>query len=153
MTKPIRLEEFDKEKAWWKNREESEVSWKINLSEVIEKAVQNAKPHYEKEKELKREAYSLKEKLTQLKREDKTNGEIAKLEKKLQETEASARTAKQTADSIYYGAFDLDYKNPNKVEEDLGDPVKMLEKFNKAEQEMKTLQNSILDELSNAFQN
>jgi type I restriction enzyme M protein len=153
MTKPIRLEEFDKEKEWWKNRVESDVAWKINLSEVIEKAEQNAKPHYEKEKELKREAYSLKEKLTQLKREDKSNGEIAKLEKKLQETEANARTAKQTADSIYYGAFDLDYKNPNKVEEDLGDPVKMLEKFNKAEQEMEALQNSILDELSDAFQN
>jgi type I restriction enzyme M protein len=128
MTKPIRLEEFDKEKEWWKNREESEVSWKINLSEVIEKAVQNAKPHYEKEKELKREAYSLKEKLTQLKRKDKFNGEIAKLEKKLQETEANARAAKQTADNIYYGAFDLNYKNPNRVEEDLGNPELMLEK-------------------------
>ena len=49
MTKPIRLEEFDKENARWKNRENlpagkagSEVSWKINLTEVIEKAVQNA---------------------------------------------------------------------------------------------------------------
>ncbi|RCW28923.1 class I SAM-dependent DNA methyltransferase [Marinilabilia salmonicolor] len=153
MTKPIRLEEFDKEKDWWENREESEVSWKINLSEVIEKAVQNAHPHYEKEKELKRAAYSLKEKLTQLKREDKTNGEIEKLEKQLRESESGARIAKQTADSIYYGAFDLDYKNPNKVEEDLGDPIKMLEKFRKAEQEMEALQNSILDELSDAFQN
>jgi type I restriction enzyme M protein len=167
MTKPIRLEEIDKQKAWWKNREESEVSWKINLSEVIEKAVQNAKPHYEKEKELKREAFSLKEKLAQLKQSVKTvktqviaspqspqtNGEIAKLEKKLQETEANARTAKQTADSIYYGAFDLDYKNPNKVEEDLGDPLKMLEKFKKAEQEMEALQNSILNELKKTWNN
>jgi len=152
MTKPIRLEEFEKEKEWWKNREESEVSWKINLSEVIDKVVQNAKPHYEKEKELKREAYSLKEKLTKLKREDKSNGEISKLEKKLQDTEANARTAKQTADSIYFGAFDLDYKNPNKVEEDLGDPVKMLEKFRKAEQEMEVLQNNILEELKKAME-
>ena len=165
MTRPIRLEDFDKEKEWWKNREESELSWKINLSEVIEKAVQNAKPHYEKEKELKREAYSLKDKLTQLKRvktvktqdiaspqSPQTNGKIAKLEKKLQETEANARTAKQTADNIYYGAFDLDYKNSNKVEEDLGDPVKMLEKFRKAEQEMEALQNNILDELKKAME-
>ena len=158
MTKPIRLEEFDKEKEWWKNREDlsadkagSEVFWKINLTEVIEKAVQNAKPHYKKEKELKREAYSLKEKLTKLKREDKSNGEITKIEKKLQETEANARAAKQTADSIYYGAFDLDYKNPNKAEEDLGDPVKMLEKFRNAEKEMEALQNSILKELQKAM--
>ena len=153
MTKPIRLEEFDKEKEWWKNREESEVSWKINLSEVIEKAVQNAKPHYEKEKELKREAYSLKEKLTQLKREDKTNGEIAKLEKKLQETEASARTAKQTADSIYYGAFDLNYKNPNRVEEDLGDPELMLEKQDNVLGKISETINNIKNTLKPAIEN
>ena len=153
MTKPIRLEEFDKEKEWWKNREDlsadkagSEVSWKINLSEVIEKAVQNAKPHYEKEKELKREAYSLKEKLTQLKREDKTNGEIAKLEKKLQETEASARTAKQTADSIYYGAFDLDYKNPNGIAEDEDIELDFLiEKIEKSFKESTSILHNIKD--------
>lgn len=155
MTRPIRLEEFDKEKEWWKNRKESEVSWKINLSAVIEKAVQNAKPHYEKEKELKREAYNRKEKLTQMKSRDAIHRvsaeKITSLQKKLQETEANARTARQTADSIYYGAFDLDYKNPNKVEEDLGDPVKMLEKFKNAEMEMEALQNSILDELQKAI--
>ena len=146
MTKPIRLEEFDKEKEWWKNREESEVSWKINLSEVIEKAEQNAKPHYEKEKELKREAYSLKEKLTQLKREDKTNGEIAKLEKKLQETEANARTAKQTADSIYYGAFDLDYKNPNGIAEDEDIELDFLiEKIEKSFKESTSILHNIKD--------
>ena len=137
MTKPIRFEEFDKEIDWWKKRKESEVSWKINLSEVIGKALQNARPHYEKEKELKHEACSLKEKLTQLKPEDKSNGEIAKHEKKLQETISIAPTAKQTADGIFYCEFDLDYKNPNETEEDLGDPVKMLEKFKKAERKWK----------------
>lgn len=118
MTKPIRVEEFDVEKEWWKNRAESEVSWKINLTEIIEQAVQDAKPLYEKEKELKRKAYSLKEKITQLKREDKTNGDLEELQKELQKTETNARLAKQTADSVYYGAFDLDYKNPNGIAED-----------------------------------
>jgi type I restriction enzyme M protein len=47
----------------------------------------------------------------------------------------------------------LDYKNPNKVEEDLGDPLKMLEKFKKAEQEMEALQNSILNELKKTWNN
>src|SRR5690606_38662076 len=114
----IRLEEFDVEKEWWKTREESEFSWKINLSIIIEKAVQDAKPHYDREKEFKREAYSLKEKITKLKREDKTNGDLDELQKKLQEAETNTRLAKQTADSIYYGAFDLNYKNPNGIAED-----------------------------------
>lgn len=152
MTKPIRLEEFDHEKEWWGNREESEVSWKINFSEIIEKAVQDANPYYEKEKKLKREAYSLRERIIKLKRKDKSNGGLESFQKKLQEIESQARIAKQTADSIYYGAFDLDYKNPNKVEGYIGDPDKLLKKFKKAEQDIELLQDRILGELRDAIQ-
>lgn len=165
MTKPMRLEEFDAEKAWWNHREESETSWKINLSELIEKALEDAKPHYEKEKDLKRESFNLKEKISQEKtllkgvdkkereKNEKQQSKIKKLEVSLQEAEANARTEKQVADSIYYGAFDLDFKNPNKVEEDLGDPIRMLEKLKKTEADMEAMQNSILAELNEAIQN
>jgi type I restriction enzyme M protein len=33
-TKPMRLAEFDGEKAWWANRQESEQSWKVSLAEI-----------------------------------------------------------------------------------------------------------------------
>jgi len=36
-TKPIRIEEFDGIKAWWNNRVESEVSWKVSIDTVIER--------------------------------------------------------------------------------------------------------------------
>jgi type I restriction enzyme M protein len=36
-TKPIRLEEFDSIKAWWNNRKESEVSWKVSIDTIIER--------------------------------------------------------------------------------------------------------------------
>lgn len=36
-TKPIRIEEFDTIKAWWTNRQESEVSWKVPIKTVIER--------------------------------------------------------------------------------------------------------------------
>ena len=36
-TKPIRIEEFDLEKAWWSNREENEYAWKVSLEEIKEK--------------------------------------------------------------------------------------------------------------------
>jgi type I restriction enzyme M protein len=35
-TKPMRLEEFDAEKAWWGNREESEQAWRVPIEQIIE---------------------------------------------------------------------------------------------------------------------
>ena len=165
MTNPIKQEEFEPAKTWWTNRVESEQAWKINLTEIIAKATANAKPHYEREKALKREAYSLKVKIgteksllkeidkSKISKIEKQQEKIKSLETTLQETEANTRSAKQTADSIFYAAFDLDIKNPNRVEEDLGDPIKMLDKLKKVESDMELLQNSILAELNIALQN
>ena len=36
-TKPIRIEEFEDIKNWWKNREESEVSWKVSIATIKER--------------------------------------------------------------------------------------------------------------------
>lgn len=33
-TKPIRIEEFDSEKAWWENREENEYAWRVPAKEI-----------------------------------------------------------------------------------------------------------------------
>ncbi|MGX1447695.1 type I restriction enzyme M protein [Bacillus sp. 153480037-1] len=33
-TRPIRLEEFDREKEWWGKREENEYAWKVTIDEV-----------------------------------------------------------------------------------------------------------------------
>ncbi|QKY68323.1 class I SAM-dependent DNA methyltransferase [Lentibacillus sp. CBA3610] len=36
-TKPIRIEEFDREKAWWNNREENEYAWKVSIDGIKER--------------------------------------------------------------------------------------------------------------------
>jgi len=33
-TKPIRIEEFDAEKKWWKKRKESEVTWRVTIDQI-----------------------------------------------------------------------------------------------------------------------
>lgn len=33
-TKPINIKEFDLEKAWWNNREESQYAWKVSIQEI-----------------------------------------------------------------------------------------------------------------------
>ncbi|MFA5917842.1 MAG: class I SAM-dependent DNA methyltransferase [Candidatus Gracilibacteria bacterium] len=34
-SKPIRIEEFEVEKAWWNNRVESENAWKVNIEDIV----------------------------------------------------------------------------------------------------------------------
>jgi len=34
-TKPMRIEEFDAEKAWWENREETEYAWKVSVETIV----------------------------------------------------------------------------------------------------------------------
>jgi type I restriction enzyme M protein len=36
-TKPIRGEEFEPIKKWWKKRTESEICWKVSLDTIIER--------------------------------------------------------------------------------------------------------------------
>jgi type I restriction enzyme M protein len=36
-TKPIRIEEFEPLKTWWKNREESDVAWKVPVQIIIDR--------------------------------------------------------------------------------------------------------------------
>ncbi|HQI05648.1 MAG TPA: N-6 DNA methylase, partial [bacterium] len=36
-TRPIRAEEFEPIKEWWKKREESEICWKVPISKIIER--------------------------------------------------------------------------------------------------------------------
>lgn len=33
-TKPMRIEEFEPEKAWWENREETELAWKVTAEDI-----------------------------------------------------------------------------------------------------------------------
>ena len=36
-TKPMRIEEFAQEKAWWDNRVENEFAWKVGIDEIRER--------------------------------------------------------------------------------------------------------------------
>lgn len=80
-TKPIRSSEFELEKNWWNNREESENSWKVSASEIIE------------------------------------------------------------------NNYNLDRKNPNKIEEELESPEVYLEKYNQNINEIKAIKEKLKSEL------
>lgn len=54
---------------------------------------------------------------------------------------------KISIDEIKNRNYNLDFKNPNKEEEDLGDPKMLLEKYNEAKAEVSKLQESLIEEL------
>lgn len=52
-TKPIRIEEFNREKAWWDKREENEYAWKVTIDDIKEKDYNlDIKNPYSEEEEL-----------------------------------------------------------------------------------------------------
>ena len=90
-TKPIRIEEFTVEKAWWGDedrtgREETEFSWRVSIDDI------------------------------------KANG------------------------------YNLDIKNPNKVDEDHGDPVELLGKYKKLMAEVAEVRDNLKQELMAALE-
>jgi len=36
-TKPIRIEEFDSIKTWWKDRKETDVAWRVSIDEIVKR--------------------------------------------------------------------------------------------------------------------
>lgn len=60
----------------------------------------------------------------------------------------SENTWKVSVEEIKNRNYNLDIKNPNKVEEDLGDPIALLEKYNKAKDDVEEIQNKLIAELT-----
>ena len=54
---------------------------------------------------------------------------------------------KVSVEDIKARNYNLDFKNPNKEEEDLGDPKMLLEKYNEAKAEVSKLQDTLIEEL------
>jgi len=72
-TKPIRIEEFEAEKAWWgteandfAERIENEYAWKVDFKTRKEEAEAAAKPHWDKAEELNNEASRLENQVRDL---------------------------------------------------------------------------------------
>ncbi|WP_136516223.1 type I restriction-modification system subunit M [Geomonas edaphica] len=85
-TKPIRIDEFAAEKAWWESREESELAWRVSIEDI------------------------------------KANN------------------------------YNLDVKNPNKADQDHGDPVELLAKYKKLLAEAAETREALKNELMAALE-
>lgn len=128
-TRPIEVAHFADAKQWWEKREESEVSWKYNMAEVIKKAKKDAQPHRDKATAALEKSDSLKIKIKVLKAEsEEIKEEDPKRYKNIREkmkvlsaervsADSEAAQEEKRADDIYYSAFNLDVKNPEAEKE------------------------------------
>ncbi len=153
-TNPIDIKEFEPIKQWWNNRTESPLAWKINIEEIINNADQRAEIHRQNAAKATAKANDLKEKIRKLKFDtgkltidkeiEKGKLKLEKLEAELSETENTAKSESQTANLIYYSAFNLDYKNPaSLIEKETEDIFEIISHLQKSQIETDNLINDI----------
>ncbi len=164
-TKPIRIEEFDAEKAWWSNRVENEFAWKVDFASKKSAAIAAAIPHWEaaeradaKAGMLQQQARDLGDRIQELKGKPRSASELKKLEEKRDRVLAEAagqreltRNEKNKGDNLYYPIFNLDDKNPNAPDDDHGDPEELLTAYHKLLAGLAETRNALKHELMSSL--
>ena len=145
-TKPIRIEEFDPERAWWGKEEdgfagrvENEYAWKVDFKSKREEAERLAGPHWQRAKQLNNEAAAVESRMRELrdsikgvqdeKKRKAVEEEIEMLRAQAEGLRLQARNEQATADRLYWPIYNLDLGNPNAPEEENHDPDTLLEKY------------------------
>lgn len=167
-TKPIRLEEFEAEKAWWGNeandfaeREESELAWKIDFKTIKQEAEAKAKPYWDKAEAIKNQASNIDNQIKDLR--DSIKGvkeadvrepidkKIDDLRKESEKLKNQAKDEQAAGDRIYWPIYNLDIKNPNAPEAESHDPDELLIKYKQLLADIEETQNLLKDELATAL--
>ena len=142
-TRPMRVEEFATEQAWWgdeadgfASRVENEQAWKVDFKAIKTAAEQRCQPHWDNETHYKQQANVLEMHVRQLKEDLKAtkdadikaslNEQITQQNSEAKALKAKADSEKKAADAIYWPIFNLDIKNPHKAEQESHDPKVLL---------------------------
>jgi type I restriction enzyme M protein len=145
-TKPIRVEEFAIEKAWWgkeendfAERQESEYAWKIDFKTKRKNAELQAKPYWEKAQDLNKQITMLDNQCLDLRGSLKElnlpklrlpiEEQISDLQDQINQLRLQSRDAETTGNRLYWAIYNLDSKNPNTLAEETLDPDDLLEKY------------------------
>jgi type I restriction enzyme M protein len=150
-TKPIRIEEFEAEKAWWNDRQENAYAWRVDFNKLRDDAKARATPHWQAAEEAEKQAdalaqerkqreaqieelrKSLPDSLLRPKDPAKTHAQIDSQQKRCdklrteeQQLLNTAKTERAAGDAIYWAVYNLDIKNPHAVDADHGEPEELL---------------------------
>ena len=148
-TKPMRFAEFQPEIDWWgdevdgfSSRVENEQAWKVDFSALKIDAESRAKPHQQQAETLKQQAGALNSEIKSLAK-DTPAEQTNTLKQQLDSLNQQAKEQQQAADTVYNAIFNLDCKNPHKVELFSHDPVVLLSQYTKEQQAIEELQQQL----------
>jgi len=148
-TKPMRFAEFQPEIDWWGDeaddfsaRVETEQAWKLDFASLKADAERRAKPHLQQAEQLKQQASALNSEIKSLAK-DTPDEQISALKQQLDTLNQQAKEQQQAGDSIYNAIFNLDAKNPHKVEQFSHDPAVLLEQYATEKQEINDLRQQL----------
>lgn len=167
-TKPIRLEEFQTENAWWGNeandyaeRVENEFAWKIDFKSLKTEAKAKAQPYWTKAEELNNEASDLDKRIKDLRSSirgvkeaearEAVEQEIEPLRRESEKLRQKAKDEQAAGDRHYWPIYDLNKPNPNKPEAESFDPDELLSKYKKLLLDIEETENLLRDELAVAL--
>ena len=167
-TKPIRLEEFAPEQAWWGDeadgfaaRVENEFAWKVDFKVKREQAESAAQPHWVRAQTLGNAASALDNRVRDLRESIKgvsdaaqrkaVDDEIEALRAQAEGVRLQARDAQAAGDRLYWPIFNLDVKNPNAPEEESHDPEVLLGKYKTLLGQIEATENRLKQELAAAL--
>jgi type I restriction enzyme M protein len=168
-TRPMRIEEFAVEEAWWGNeadgfaaRVENEFAWKIDVATRKQEAEDAAKPHWDKAEQLNNEASALDPKIralrssltgvTEQKLRNKIEKEMIELRAQVQSLRQQARTAQTTGDQLYWPIYNLDHKNPHRADAFSHDPDQLLRNYTTLQGEIGDLRDQLKAVLAEALE-
>ncbi|PTP34943.1 N-6 DNA methylase [Vibrio splendidus] len=167
-TKPIRIEEFEAEKAWWGSEEndfservENEFAWKVDFKAKREEAIAAAQPQWDRSEQLNNQARELESQVRSLRdslkgtkdsdNRERVNTQICELQAKAEPLRIQAQDAQVAGDRLYWPIYDLDIPNPNAPEAESHDPDVLLEKYKKLLGEIDEVENALKSELGAAL--
>lgn len=167
-TKPIRIEEFAQEKAWWGKeennfveRQESGFAWKIDFKAKKQNAEAQAQPHWDKAQDLRNQVAVLDAQVrdlrnslsgvTEPKQRVSAEKQIDDLRERSERLRLQARDEQTAGDRLYWPIYNLDIKNPNTVVEENHDPDELLDRYKTLLSNIEETQELLKSELSIAL--
>jgi type I restriction enzyme M protein len=167
-TKPIRLEEFDAERAWWgreeddfAQRRENEYAWKVDFKTKKAVARTEAKPYWDEAEDLINQASAIENEIRGLRDSIKGVKEpeqrkpveerIGELRENAEQLRIKSHDARAAGDRLYWPIYNLDIKNPNAPEEESHDPDVLLERYKRLLADIEETQEHLKNELGAAL--